>query len=324
MSRPWLRRTLRQPVISVGSLTVGGSGKTPVVAHLASVLLGMGERPSILSRGYRRRDAVHGVVVVSDGRTIRADVGRAGDEPLMLARAVPGAVVAVSPNRYLAGRLAEARLGATVHVLDDGFQHFMLTRDVDLVVVDPEDLADARPLPAGRLREPLDVARLADAVVVRAQNMDAAEEAGKRLGVARAFRAARSMEPPRLIEPAGRAVSPAAGTRVLALAGLARPARFFAELKAAGWVVSAEMAFADHHRYTVADVDRIVAAARDARAVMVLTTEKDLMRLLALRPIPIPLAWVPLEVTVEPAAGFRAWLGERLAEARRREPGAES
>ncbi len=322
--RPWLRHALRRPVISVGNLTAGGSGKTPVAAHLASVLIGMGERPSILSRGYGRRDAADGVVVVSDGRTIRADVGRAGDEPLMLARSVPGAVVAVSPDRYLAGRLAEARCGATVHVLDDGFQHFTLARDVDLLVVDPEDLEGARPLPAGWLREPIEVARLADAALVRAATLDAAEEIGRRIGVARVFRAARSMEAPRLIEPAGRVVRPAAGTRVLALAGLARPRRFFAELKDAGWVVSAEMAFADHHRYTVGDVERIAAAAREARAVMVLTTEKDLMRLLPLRPIPMPLAWVPLKVTVEPSGGFQAWLGERLAAARQRAPAAGS
>jgi tetraacyldisaccharide 4'-kinase len=103
---------------------------------------------------------------------------------------------------------------------------------------------------------------------------------------------------------------------VLALAGIARPARFFAELKEAGWVVSAELVFPDHHRYTARDVARIVRAARDARAVMVLTTEKDLMRLLPLRPLPIPLAWVPLRLSVEPEAEFRAWLGTRLIEAR--------
>jgi tetraacyldisaccharide 4'-kinase len=322
-ARPWLVHRLERPVISVGNITVGGTGKTPIVAHLASALIGMGERPSILSRGYAREEPVDGVVLVSDGRSIRADLRRAGDEPLMLARSVPGTIVAVCPNRYLAGRLAECRVGCTVHLLDDGFQHFALERDVDLLVVDPGDLADPRPLPNGRLREPLEVARLADAAVVRAATPSEAEDAGRRLGVARMFRAIRSMEPPRLIEPAGRVVTPAAGTRVLAVAGIARPARFFAELKEAGWVVTGEMPFPDHHRYTGRDVERIVRAASDARAVMVLTTEKDLVRLLPLRPIPIPLAWVPLRLSVEPAAEFRAFLGARLAEARARAHRAE-
>jgi tetraacyldisaccharide 4'-kinase len=315
-ARPHLRRRLERPVISVGNITVGGTGKTPVVAHLASILIGMGERPSILSRGYARRDPADGVVIVSDGRAIRADVPRAGDEPLMLARNVPGAIVAVAPDRYLAGRLAEMRLGGSVHVLDDGFQHFRLERDVDLLVVDPGDLADPRPLPSGRLREPLGVARLADAVLVSAATQAEAAETAERLGVSRAFRVVRSLEPPRLIEPAGRIVTPAAGTRVLAVAAIARPARFFSELRDAGWVVSGEQAFRDHHQFTPRDVAHIVQAAEDARAVMVLTTEKDLMRLLPLRPLPMPLAWVPLRVTVEPAAEFRAWLGGRLAAAR--------
>jgi tetraacyldisaccharide 4'-kinase len=315
-ARPHLRRRLEQPVISVGNITVGGTGKTPVVAHLASILIGMGERPSILSRGYARRDAADGVVIVSDGRAIRADIPRAGDEPLMLARRVPGAIVAVAPDRYLAGRLAEQRLGGTVHVLDDGFQHFRLERDVDLLVVDPADLVDPLTLPSGRLREPLGIAALAHAVLVSAATLDDAQETAKRLGVSRAFRIVRSAEPPRLIEPAGRVVTPAAGTRVLAVAGIARPARFFSDLRDAGWVVSGEQVFPDHHQFTVRDVARIVQAAQDARAVMVLTTEKDLMRLLPLRPLPIPLAWVPLKMTVEPAAEFRGWLGGRLAEAR--------
>jgi tetraacyldisaccharide 4'-kinase len=324
--RPWLRRRLRRPVISVGNITVGGTGKTPLVAHLASVLLAMGERPAILSRGYARPHPVDGVVLVSDGRAIRADLRRAGDEPLMLARAVPEAIVAVAADRHLAGRLAEARAGCTVHLLDDGFQHCKLERDVDLLVVDPADLTGPRLLPAGRLREPLGAARLADAVIVLAESDDDAAEVGRRLGVEPAFRAVRRIDAPRLIEPDGRVVSPAAGTRVLAFAGVARPARFFVELKDAGWMVAGELAFPDHYRYSARDVRRILDAARDARAVMLLTTEKDLMRLLAFRPLPMPLGWVPLQMTVEPAASFREWLAGRLADARERSravPGAD-
>ena len=122
-ARPDLRRRLRRPVISVGNLAVGGRGKTPTAATIARLLIEMGETPAVLSRGYGRREADDGVVVVRDPGGIRADVARSGDEPFMLARQLPGASVLVSADRYLAGCLAEHHFGATVHVLDDGFQH---------------------------------------------------------------------------------------------------------------------------------------------------------------------------------------------------------
>ena len=131
---PDRRRRLARPVISVGNLSMGGTGKTPVVAAIADWLIAQGERPAILSRGYARADAADGVVVVSDGTRVLATIDRAGDEPLMLARQVPGAAVCVSPDRYLAGTLAERQLGCTVHVLDDGFQHVELARDLDVLV----------------------------------------------------------------------------------------------------------------------------------------------------------------------------------------------
>ena len=312
------RRRLRRPVVSVGNLRVGGSGKTPAVAHLARLLLEMGERPAILSRGYARRNRADGVVVVSDGRNVRADVLAAGDEPLMLARALAGVAVLVSPDRYLSGRIAETRLGCTVHLLDDGFQHFELERDIDLLLVSQEDLDNPRMLPAGHLREPIDVAGTADAAIVSAADLEEIWRVARQLGIAEAFQAVRTAEPPTLVEPAGRTVAPAPGTRVLGVAGIARPERFFASLREAGWVVAAELAFADHHRYSASDVERIVGAARASRSVLVLTTEKDLMRLLPHRPFPIPLAAVPLRLSIEPAGPFRRWLAGRLDESRRR------
>src|SRR5205085_3636595 len=119
----------------------------------------------ILSRGYARRDPVDGVVVVRDPDGIRADVDRGGDEPMMLARSLDGVAVLVCPSRYLAGRLAEHHFGCTVHVLDDGFQHFALGRDADVLLIAREDVEDPRTLPSGRLREPLDAASVANAIV---------------------------------------------------------------------------------------------------------------------------------------------------------------
>ena len=127
------------------------------------------------------------MVAASGGVAVKTTGARAGDEPLMLARALPGAVVCVAEDRYLAGVLAERALGATVHVLDDGFQHLELARDVDLLVTSEEDLTD-QPLPAGRLREPLAAARLADAVLVTATYDQAAERVGRALGVPVVFR----------------------------------------------------------------------------------------------------------------------------------------
>src|SRR5687767_10320297 len=125
--RPQRQRHLSKPVISVGNLSMGGTGKTPVVAAIAQWLIENGQRPSILTRGYGREDNVDGVVVVESSTPI----SRTGDEPLMLARQVPGATVCVSPDRHLGGVLAE-KLGCTVHILDDGFQHIELARDLDI------------------------------------------------------------------------------------------------------------------------------------------------------------------------------------------------
>lgn len=150
------RRRLERPVVSVGNLSVGGRGKSPVVALVARLLIASGERPAILSRGYGRARPEPGVTVVSDGRQVLAGIDTAGDEPLMLAHQVPGAIVCVAEDRALAGRLAETHLGATVHVLDDGFQHHRLARAADIVLLAAHDLTD-RLLPFGRLREPLDV-----------------------------------------------------------------------------------------------------------------------------------------------------------------------
>jgi tetraacyldisaccharide 4'-kinase len=314
--RPDARRRLGCPVISVGNLTVGGSGKTPLVAHLARLLIGLGERPAILSRGYGRRDLADGVVVVSDGDRICADLDRAGDEPLMLARAVPGCAVLVSPDRYLAGRLAERAFRRSVHLLDDGFQHLALARDVDLLIAAPGDLAGEWMLPLGRLREPAGAARQADALIMTDMGEDETGAAEARFGLTRVFRMTRTLEAPRWLGDSDPAPAPGAGLRVLAVTGVARPERFVHQLREAGWAVADELHFGDHERYTRRHVDRIARAARDCRADLVLTTEKDRVRLLPFRPIPARLASVPLTVTVDPAAAFRDWLAVRLRAAR--------
>lgn len=303
---------LAQPVVSIGNVRVGGTGKTPVVAEVARLLRACGERPAILSRGYAREQSSAGVTVVSDGAHVLADVAHAGDEPLLLARALTGVPVLVCPDRYRAGLVAEQHHGATVHLLDDGFQHVQLARDVDLVLVDEHDLAD-RVLPAGRLREPLANARAAHALLAPG-SVEAAMRIAGSLGVPHAFGVTRHISGPHRLDDG----SPvAAQARLFAVAGIARPERFFDMLRAGGANVVGTRAFRDHHRFSAADLQDVVRAAHAAGAEAIVTTEKDAVRLDAHAHGDLPWAAVPLRVAIEPADAFVAWLRARLDEARR-------
>jgi tetraacyldisaccharide 4'-kinase len=290
---------------------MGGRGKTPTVMHLARVLLDAGERPAVLSRGYGRRIVEPGVVVVSDGCHLRADLDRSGDEPLLIARGVPGASVFVCEQRAIARTLATSAFGATVTLLDDGFQHRQVERDVDLVLVSSADLRD-RPLPFGRLRESVRALDRADALI--AVDDGARDELGQRAGRP-TFSLARPLGEPASLEIDRPWPSPGRG-RVVALAGIAQPRRFEASLAAAGWTVTRLLSFSDHHRYRPADLERVASVVRETSAIGVLTTEKDAVRLRWMRPLPVAIAAVPLTVSIEPAATFRSWLFDRLREAR--------
>ena len=320
--RPDARRRLGRPVISVGALAVGGSGKTPVAACVAELLARVGERPAVLSRGYGRAARPDGVVVVRDPDGVRADLAEAGDEPLMLAERLAGACVLVCADRYRAGRVAETRFDVSVHVLDDGFQHLSLHRDVDLVVIGAGDADERRTLPGGRLRERPDTAALADALIVEAPSPAQAAAIARRFGGAPAFCLTRRLgtavfEPP---APESRAGVPR-GARVLVVAGIARPPAFAEALRGAGYEVAGSMAFADHHRFSRRDVARVERRAREVAADVVLTTEKDMVRLRPLAPFGVPVARVPLHVGIDPAERFEAWLVDRLRAARRARAG---
>ena len=311
LRNPARQRRLSRPVISVGNLRVGGSGKTPAVGQIARLLAARGMRPAILSRGYGRRVTPPGVTIVSDGAHILADVNTAGDEPLMLARALPTVPVLVCADRYLAGRTAERQFDITVHLLDDGFQHLQLARDVDLLVVAEDDLTE-RVFPAGRLREPLAGAASADALLVTAGYLAAAGRVGRALGHATTFLVTRTIGPPRMVLTGDSVVIPS-GHPVFAVAGIARPERFFGDLASAGWRVAGTLTFPDHHPFDQRDVDRITTEAKTARAAIVLTTAKDAVRLEPCDLRNLPVAAVPLETSIEPADVFTQWLMERIA-----------
>jgi tetraacyldisaccharide 4'-kinase len=297
---PERRRQLRAPVISIGNVVVGGSGKTPTVAEVVRVLQQLGERPAILSRGYGRREASAGVVVVSDGARVLQPAARSGDEPQMLARALPGVPVLVARSRWEAGVAAERQFGVTVHVLDDGFQHLQLARDVDLVIVSRDDLTESA-LPHGRLREPLVSARRADAVLVPGTEADRRAVAAQlRCGTIFGLEVHHDA-----LEMVGR--------RVVAVAGIARPERFFAAVRRQGVEVAREFRFRDHHWFTRRDVEMVERAAADLHADAVVTTEKDAVRLDGT-------TWIalPMRVVIEPRTAVAEWLAARLRAARAR------
>jgi tetraacyldisaccharide 4'-kinase len=186
-----------------------------------------------------------------------------------------------------------------VHILDDGFQHLQLARSLDIVVVSASDLSD-RVVPGGRLREPLDALQAADAAVIADESI---EHEVRRAGADRVFRMIRRLDEPRALAPWGAPV-PGTDVRAAAFAGIGRPDAFFDALERAGWQLVSRTPFPDHHRYSRRDLDRLAREAGRLDATLLLTTEKDAVRIERLEPPAVPLAWVPLHVSVEPADRF--------------------
>lgn len=283
-------RRLRRPVVSVGNLSAGGAGKTPLVIALAKALAARGIAVDVLSRGYGRRSA-RALLVDPTGA---AD--EFGDEPLLIARQAQVPVF-VAGERYEAGLMAEAArdqgsAGFGVHLLDDGFQHRQLARDVDILLLSRGDLADHL-LPAGNLREAWDAAERASVVAIPADEPEVAEWAKSRGWKGTVWRLRRKMDVPRI-----------EGT-AMAFCGIARPGQFFEGLESAGLRLSARIAFADHHRYADGDIERIATASRKAGAKTILTTEKDCVRLGRLSshfPPSVTLKAVPLRIAIEDEA----------------------
>lgn len=306
-------RRLGRPVVSIGNIAAGGRAKTPMTELVARVLLRAGERPAILSRGYARARNVDTPVVVRDAAGMRAGLDVAGDEPLMLAEHLDGAIVVAGADRARAAAAAEA-LGATVHLLDDGFQHLRVARDLDIVMIEPRDLED-EVFPSGRLREPIDALDRAGAIVV--VDGDAGDRESVRDGLSglpgvRLFAATRrvSAPPPELAGVAGFLVS-----------GIAGNAQFVSSAQDAGWKIAGLAGFADHHRYSASDAASIARQAGESGAAFVVTTAKDAVRLRGVWESALPLHVARMALAFD-SEGFEPWLIETL-EARRRARAAE-
>lgn len=315
-AREWLyqRGILRAnrlgcPVVSVGNLTVGGTGKTPAVELAAKTLADLGFRPAVVSRGYRRQS--RGVQVVADTASIRLDADEAGDEPFLLARRMPGVPVVVGANRYEAARLAVQRFGATAVVLDDGFQHRTLVKDLEIVMVRARrPWGNGRLLPHGPLREPLSALGRADLVVAAAVGDEDLAEVRATVAahapwvpVVRARYVAVECWEAERMRP--RPLADLARGPLLAFAGIASPDAFRRTLEGLGVRLVDMAPLADHHRYTADDLRTLAGRATAAGAAGLVTTEKDWVRLrrVVLPPCPLYVVSIRLEL----AGGDELW-----------------
>jgi tetraacyldisaccharide 4'-kinase len=285
-------RKLQGPVVSIGNLSVGGSGKTPFVLVLGELLTARGVKFDILSRGYGRR--TRGVARVDPGGLPRDF----GDEPLLLTRRLSLPVI-VGEDRYEAGRFAEKSFGPQLHLLDDGFQHRALARDFDIVLVTPEDARDCL-LPAGRLRESVASLSRADAVVLASgASPQSFPLNGKLL-----WRVRRGISVTNV--PA----------RPVVFCGIARPQNFLLQLRTAGVEPVAQALFRDHHAYAERDIQDLLKLRQQSEAEGFVTTEKDAINLGGFLDVLQPLAVIPVKMELMDAANAVDTMLRMIAERR--------
>ncbi|MHC1699099.1 MAG: tetraacyldisaccharide 4'-kinase [Geobacteraceae bacterium] len=272
------------PVISVGNLSVGGTGKTPMTVLLARMLIARGRRVVVLSRGYGGAGG-NAVRIVSDGSRILLPVTEAGDEPVLLARSVPGLIVITCSDRYRGGLEALKRFQPDIFLLDDGFQHLRLQRNLNILLLDAlRPFGNGWTLPAGLLREPLSAVRRADLIVyTRADGVSACPAIGN-IPVCRSSHRLAGVVSLRGGERTSFSVF--AGKKGVACAGIADPAAFFAALTREGLDLAATLAFQDHCFYDRTERAEMCRVMKETGADFLITTEKDAVKLAALPDVP--------------------------------------
>jgi len=313
----WYRRglfasqRLSCPVVSVGNLTIGGTGKTPMVVYLARRLLASGRRPAVVSRGYRGASERTGGIV-SDRRRILLPAQAAGDEPWLIASLLKGVPVVVGKDRCRAARIAQSAFSPDVILVDDGFQHLRMRRSLDLLLLDAAaPFGNGRIFPRGALREPISAAARADAIVLtRSCQSDeplppvlTKIQALGRKPIFRAFHRPRlrGVAAPGaaiLKEAAVTATEPLAAKRVFAFSGIARNESFQQSVRALGGRLAGAKGFSDHHRYPAHERGALEHAAREAGADIMATTDKDFARLGGENPFGMGLAVVGVDISV--------------------------
>jgi len=310
---------VRAPVIAIGNLTAGGTGKTPLVEFVAAQLAAEGRRVCVLTRGYRRQSS--GQVLVSDYDQVLTDVSAAGDEALLLAeRLRRRSAVIVNTNRVAAARWAIENLQSNVFILDDAFQHQQIQRDLNILTVDAANAwGNHKVLPAGILREPIrEVARADCVMLTRADestNVDQLQDTiGRVSPEARVFTSRMTPFAARPLKIAGH--SPASlinhVSSVAAFCGIGNPASFFSLIRQQGYTVSHTRAFPDHYNYRQLDIDRFIkdAIARGARAVV--TTAKDEVKIGSLN-FDLPCYVIDITIEIDDAQAFLNLLREAVA-----------
>lgn len=318
---------LNRPVISVGNLTTGGTGKTPMVRYIAELLLKRGWKPSVLTRGYGRSSGPD-IVILAPASERQPNPREVGDEPALLARALAEVPIVVSSDRYRGGRLAEERCHVDAHILDDGFQHWGLARDIDIVLLDvTQELSDQALLPAGHQREPLSALGRAHIVVLTRTELGDPQPLESRVRQlnpkAAIFHASTKLS--EFVDINNRRVYPPTafeGEPVHAFCGIGNPKAFFADLRKWGISLAGETSFSDHVIYRHKEHDRYVAsillASRLTRSTIAafVTTEKDAMKLTKGKDAPVPVVACIVQSVIHEAAEFEKELVSRLEAAR--------
>jgi tetraacyldisaccharide 4'-kinase len=274
-------KTLPCPVISVGNITAGGTGKTPLVMSLAKGLMERGISVAILSRGYKGKKASQ--QVVSDGKTIFLSPKESGDEPFLMAKACKGIPVLIGKDRFLNGRIALQRFSVKGMLLDDGYQHLPLRRDINILLIDSEiGFGDRTLLPRGILREPLSHLRRAQLfLLTKVEDPGASQSLEKTIHKIHPSAALyhSHYEPVSLVGPKGEEQEPSSlkGKKVLALSGVASPNYFSFLLMKCGMEIVREVIFPDHYLYSTKDLFSIEEKGKGVDCIV--TTEKDMVKL---------------------------------------------
>ncbi len=306
------RHRVAAPVISVGNLTLGGTGKTPMVIYLARLLADY--KIAVVSRGYKGK-ANNGVNLVSDGEQVILDARQAGDEPNLMANLLPGVAVLTGSKRIKPARYGVDKLGAQLVILDDGFQHLALQRDIDIVLFKVDSfMGNNRIFPGGDMREPLSALERASCFVLTCVDDNNREKAAaiqraleKRFSSTPVFQA--SYEPKGLV-PIGDDVVPVGSFPCGGFCGLAYPRYFKKSLQQAGLDVVAFKGFADHHNYSSAQLHKLAKGAKQAGASALVTTEKDMVKLVGVK-LELPVFALRMEMVLPQE--FTTFIRERLA-----------
>jgi tetraacyldisaccharide 4'-kinase len=302
------------PVIAVGNITAGGTGKTPTVISLANLLRERGWRPAVLSRGYGGR-AGNPVNIVSDGQEILMGWREAGDEPILIARAIPGIPVLTGAKRSFTGRIALEQYNANVLLLDDAFQHRQIFRDLDIVLISGvRPFGNGLLLPGGRLREPKASLRRAHVIIRTGAEGDPVEPLEE---AASGFPLFRGIHRPKgILEGQSGRLLPVGllrGEKVSAFAGIGRPETFRRSLIALGAEVVSFTIFPDHYRYIRSDLDTLQSLAKKKGADRIVTTEKDGIRLTDFPEFLTKTSLLRIEMEITPPGPFAELIFSRLA-----------